>query len=372
MIALVAGSLANKAGNGGNAWSRLSWTRGLERLGFEVYFVERLHGSPTAAATDFFDEVALRFGARERWALLGDGGEPLAGGLTAAALRDAASRAELLINLSGHLQDPALRELTPRAVYIDDDPGYTQFWHASGAIGDHLAGHAAHYTFGTRIGHAGCPVPTGGIAWRPLRPPVVLADWPALPTTDLERVTTVASWRGPYGPVEFDGIRYGQKVHEFRRYISLPRRSGRRLEVALAVDPGEAEVTDTLRESGWNVVEPAAAAGDPIAFRSYVQASAAEFSVAQQIYVATGSGWFSDRTTRYLASGRPAIVQDTGFSAELPTGEGLLPFSTPEQAIARLAEFDRDFDRHAAAARAIAAEHFDSDAVIGRLLEEVL
>ena len=372
MIALVAGSLANKPGNGGNAWSRLSWTRGLQRLGFDVCFVEQLHGVPTPAAVGFFEEVARQFGARERWALLGADGEPLAGGLSTAALHDAASRAELLINLSGHLQEPALRRLTARAIYVDDDPGYTQFWHASGAIGDHLAGHVAHYSFGTRIGLAGCPIPTAGIGWRPLRPPVVLADWPALPTAELERVTTVASWRGPYGPVDYDGVRYGQKVHEFRRFVSLPLRAGRRLEVALAVDPAEAEVANTLRASGWDVVEPLAAAGDPTAFRSYVQASAAEFSVAQQIYVATGSGWFSDRTTRYLASGKPAIVQDTGFSAELPTGEGLLAFSTPDEAAARLAALERDFDRHAAAARAIAAEHFDSDLVIGRLLEEVL
>ena len=45
------------------------------------------------------------------------------------------------------------------------------------------------------------------------------------------------------------------------------------------------------------------------------------------------SGWFSDRTECYLAAGRPALVQDTGWTAHLPAGEGLLAFSTPDEAL---------------------------------------
>src|SRR5436305_333619 len=80
-------------------------------------------------------------------------------------------------------------------------------------------------------------------------------------------------------------------------------------------------------------------------------ASAAEFSVAQGVYVASGSGWFSDRTSRYLASGKPALVQDTGFSRHLPTGEGLVAFTTLEDAIAGADAIVSDYDRHARAAR---------------------
>ncbi len=42
--------------------------------------------------------------------------------------------------------------------------------------------------------------------------------------------------------------------------------------------------------------------------------SKAEFGVAKHTYVSTRSGWFSDRTECYLAAGRPALVQDTGWS----------------------------------------------------------
>src|SRR5438445_9213451 len=91
---------------------------------------------------------------------------------------------------------------------------------------------------------------------------------------------------------------------------------------------------DALHQQEWRLNDPAAVSHDPESFRRYVQASAAEFSVAQGIYVETNSGWFSDRTVRYLASGKPALVQDTGFRQHYPVGEGLVPFRTLDEAVA--------------------------------------
>jgi hypothetical protein len=102
-----------------------------------------------------------------------------------------------------------------------------------------------------------------------------------------------------------------------------------------------------------------------------VQGSAAEFSAAQGIYVETQCGWFSDRTVRYLASGKPALVQDTGFSRNLPTGEGLIAFRTLDEAVAGVRSIVSDYQCHSLAARAIAEEYFDSDKVLGSLLDEV-
>ncbi|HZV75683.1 MAG TPA: hypothetical protein VFF79_18390 [Conexibacter sp.] len=371
MIVLVAGALAGKPGNGGNAWSRLSWTRGLGQLGIDAYFVEQLSG-PTGGAVDFFEAVVGEFGERSRSVFLDERGEAIGGGLSRDALLDVAARCSLLVNLSGHLQDAELRRAARRAVYVDDDPGYTQFWYAAGLIDGRLDGHDTYYTFGTRIGTDCCPIPDCGIAWRGMRPPVVLSDWPACPGERCGRVTTVASWRGPFGPVEHAGVRYGQKVHELRKLAELPRLADRELEIALAIDPVEEPAAQRLREDGWVVVDPRPLTGDPASFRRYVQGSDAELSVAQGIYVQTSCGWFSDRTTRYLASGRPAIVQDTGFSAELPVGDGLLTFGTPREALAALRSVERDYAAHARAARALAEEHFDSARVIGRMLEEVL
>jgi hypothetical protein len=181
----------------------------------------------------------------------------------------------------------------------------------------------------------------------------------------------VASWRGGYGRVEANGHLYGQKAHEFRRFVKLPELTGSNFEIALDIQPADAADGDLLRRHNWRLVDPTRVAATPDDFRCYVQQSAAEFSVAQGIYIETRSGWFSDRTTRYLASGKPALVQDTGFSPSLPSGEGLVVFADVDGAVAGVRAIQRDYETHAAAARAIAVEHFDSDKVLGRLLDEV-
>jgi hypothetical protein len=199
----------------------------------------------------------------------------------------------------------------------------------------------------------------------------VLEHWPAVPTLELERFTTIASWRGTYGPVEYEGKTFGLKVHEFRKFLELPQRAPGRFEVALDIHPDDAADRERLLQHGWVLTDPVEASGDPERFRSYIQASGAEFSVAQGIYVATNSGWFSDRTVRYLASGKPVLVQDTGFSRTLPASEGLVAFRTLDEAAAGATMIITDYERHARAARTIAEEFFDSDKVLGNLVEQL-
>jgi hypothetical protein len=145
----------------------------------------------------------------------------------------------------------------------------------------------------------------------------------------------------------------------------------RRFEIALDIDSADERDMNALRDHGWHVVDPGVVASGPVDFREYVQASGAEFSVAQGIYVETQSGWFSDRTVRYLASGRPALVQDTGFSRNYPLGEGLVAFRTVDEAVTGALEIARDYENHCRAARAIAENYFDSDRVLGQLVDEV-
>jgi hypothetical protein len=372
---LVSGALANKPHNGGNAWTRLSWAGGFRRLDFEVVFVEQLAaGADESVAAAYFRAVMESFGFSETSALLDAGGNRIAG-MPADRVLDAARSAELLFNISGHCKLDAIKRGPRLRVYFDDDPGYTQFWHADGHAGPGLDGHDFYYTVGLNVGSPGCPIPTGGIPWRHTLPPVVLDDWPAAPPDPgggRLRFTTVASWRGPYGPVTFDGRTYGLKAHEFRKCIDLPRRAGAAdFELALDIHPGDANDVNRLRENGWRLADPKRVASTPQAFRDYVRGSSAEFSVAQGIYVDTGSGWFSDRTTRYLASARPALVQDTGFGRHLPCGEGLVPFSTVEEATAGAERIVRDYVAHCAAARAVAEKCFDAAVVLPRMLDEI-
>ena len=159
-------------------------------------------------------------------------------------------------------------------------------------------------------------------------------------------------------------------MHEFRKLIELPERSPHSFEIALDIHPGDASDREALERHGWRLVDPSQVAGDADSFRAYIQGSGAEFSVAQGVYVETACGWFSDRSVRYLASGRPVLVQDTGFSRLLPTGEGLVAFGNLEEAVAGAEDIVARDPEHAAAARRIAEEHFDSDRVLARFCAE--
>lgn len=380
---VVAGALANKYRNGGEAWVRLSWVVGLRRLGFDVYFIEQITPAACLDAhglrTDFSDSVNVGwfryvthlFGLGDRSALVLAEGER-SDGLPWPRLLRLAESAALLVNISGHLTLEPLLQRVRRKAYIDIDPGFAQFWHADPTTPFELRGHDHYFTIGENIGSPDCPIPTGAIPWRPTRQPVVLDDWPVAGTRHPGHFTTVASWRGSFGPVAFGGRRYGLKVHEFRKLLSLPRRVlGAAFEIALDIHPADQADLRALHEHGWHVVAPTAVAGDPPAFRRYVQESGAECSVAQGIYVETNSGWFSDRTVRYLASGKPALVQDTGFSRNYPVGEGLLAFRTLDEAVAGAEQIGRDYGKHCRAARELAETYFDSAKVLGGILGEV-
>ena len=378
---VVSGAVANKPGNGGAAWTRLSWALGFRRLGWPVYFVEQIAASTCvdergqtcdvnrSVNRTYFETVMRQFGLDQVSALIVED-QQRSIGLTWAELLDVADRAELLVNISGHLTIDLVKPRFRKKVFIDLDPGYTQFWHAQGLAGRHLRDHDAYFSVGENIGRAYCEIPNGGLEWRPIRQPVVLDEWPVVEATNVPtRFTTIASWRGAFGRVRDDEHQFGLKLDEFRKFLALPTLSPHAFEVALDRHPADERDADALRAHGWCVVDPKVVAGHPLAFRDYVQRSSAEFSVAQGIYVETHSGWFSDRTVRYLASGKPALVQDTGFSTNYPVGKGLLPFRTIEEAARGAHVIACEYQEHSRAARAIAEEFFDSDKVLTGLLQ---
>ncbi len=380
---VVSGALANKYGNGGEAWVRLSWALGFRQLGFDVCFVEQIHRDTCVDAAgavapfeesvnrDYFRRVTEAFGLKGSSALVLEEGREFFG-LTGPELFDRVGGAELLINVSGHLSwEPLLRGIRRKA-YVDIDPGFTQFWQAGGTPGARLQGHDFFFTVGTNLGTPDCPIPTCGIDWRPVRPPAVLDEWLVSTSPACDRFTTVASWRGAFGPVSFGGKNYGLKVHEFRKVLDLPGRvPGPAFEIALAIHPADDRDLQALHRHGWRTVDPRAVAFDPDDFRTYLRGSAAEFSVAQGIYVETGSGWFSDRTVHYLAAGKPVLVQDTGLARHYPVGEGLVTFRTPDEAAEGAGRIVRDYPAQCRAARALAEEYFDSDKVLAGVLAAV-
>jgi hypothetical protein len=199
---------------------------------------------------------------------------------------------------------------------------------------------------------------------------VVLKQWPAGNGSVRDGLTTVANWRG-YGSIEHNGVFYGQKAHSLRQFVTLPKSTSAEFTLALSIHPDEKQDLAALKTNGWQLVDPRSVAATPSQYRKFVQGSKAEFGIAKSGYVASRCGWFSDRSACYLASGRPVIAQETGFSPYLPTGEGLFAFRTEDDVLAAIQALRSDYDRQSRAARAIAAEYFDSDKVLGNLLQTV-
>jgi hypothetical protein len=268
------------------------------------------------------------------------------------------------------LADESLSAGIPRRVYLDLDPAFNQLWHVTQGIDMRFGSHNYHVTVGLGIGRAGCRVPTCGLEWIPTLQPVVLAQWPVAERIVYDGLTTVGNWRG-YGSIEHEGVFYGQKVHSLRQFINLPRRTREKIMPALAIHPQEAKDLAALAENGWILLDPHEVAHDPPRYRQFIQGSKAELGIAKSGYVASRCGWFSDRSACYLASGRPVLAQETGFSSFLPTGEGLLAFETEDDVLRGIDILNRDYPRHSRAARALAAEHFDSDRVLHRLLVRI-
>jgi hypothetical protein len=365
---LVAGMLAGDPGQGGATWAVLQYALGLRRLGHDVWLVEPVDAlTPERAA--YFGGVTRAFGFVEHAALLVEATQETAG-ISYGCLRTAAAGADLVLNLSGVLRDESLLEAIPVRVYVDLDPAFNQLWHEVEGIDRGFDGHTRHVTVGLELGQADCPVPTAGLEWIPTLPPVVLAHWPVGTSVVHDGFTTVGNWRG-YGSVAYDGLRYGQRAHSFRELLELPALCEEHFLPALAIDAGEERDLAALDEHGWKLLDPGSVAGDPGAYRRFLRGSKAELGVAKSGYVLSRCGWFSDRSACYLAAGRPVVAQDTGWSRRLPNGEGLFAYATVDDALVAIESIRTDYRRHGRGARELAAELFDSDRVLTRLLEAV-
>ena len=379
---IVAGAMAQKPGRGGHTWVFLQYLLGFKKLGWKVLFLDHLpagmtvdeHGGPATLDASwnltYMREVMCRFQLADSYAVF-CGEDPEPRGLSRAAVLERVKSSSALLNVMGYLRDEEILAAAPLRVFLDIDPGFGQMWHALGQY-DLFEGHEAFVTIGQHIGESSCPIPTCGRTWITTKPPVVIEAWPVKfrDTADLP-VTSVISWRGAYGPVEYQGHTYRLRPTEFRKFVTLPAAAGGAFELALDIHPGDAADLSMLHANGWTLVPPGQAARTPWRYADYILGSAAELMVAKNMYVDTRSGWISDRSVCYMASGRPVLVQDTGISGLLPTGAGMLVFNTVDEAAEAVRAIRREPARHQRAARHLAEEHFDSSVVLGALVKRL-
>jgi hypothetical protein len=363
---------------GGVSWDYIQYAAGLMLLGHDVYYIEDTGQHPfnpleggVSRGCDFniryLNEVMSRFAMEDRWAYHFPWKSQWFG-LADNKRQEVIQSADILINVSGVLAYPEKYRHIPCLVYIDSDPVFTQIKLAKGQTDFRrmVEMHDVHFSFGEQLSDA---VPKTAFDWRPTRQPVVLDEWrPGGPARDV--YTTVMNWTS-YKPLEFKGRNFAQQAVEIERFIDLPAIVPD-VSLEIAVNTGKTRRTprELLARKGWHVVHPDEVCPDMDGYRSYITSSRAEWSVAKNGYVAGSPGWFSCRSACYLAAGRPVVLQDTGFSGVLPTGTGIVSFSTLQEAVDGILDVESRYESHCREARDIAEAYFDSSLVLSRLLDE--
>ncbi len=368
----------------GVIWQTLHYLVGLERLGYETYYVEahartpsmlmeRSEDDSSARAAAFIAGALDRFGFGERWAYHALHHDGRCYGMSEEELRALYGSAALIINLHGGTEPRPEHIATDRLVYLETDPVEVEVQLAAGRQEtiDYLRPHCAYFTFGENYGRPDCLLPVSNeFTFRPTRQPVVLDFWRDLAEVPVDSFTTIGNWRQLWREIRLGGETYSWSKHEeFLKFIDLPSRTAPRFELALAGCDGSDR--RLLEEHGWRVRDALPLSQNVETYRNYICESRGEFTVAKDQNVRLRTGWFSDRSATYLAAGRPVITQDTGFGNILPTGEGLFGFSTLDDIQAAVEAIDRDYPRHSRAAASIAHEFFDAEKVLAALLEQV-
>ncbi|WP_027186047.1 glycosyltransferase [Desulfovibrio inopinatus] len=367
---------------GGQAWMILHYLLGLSRLGFDVLFLEdssnwaypfnpftKTYGVDSSVGRQIMNDLFARCGFdgtfvyRSRF-------EDTSYGATLRELKSFMDEAELLINVSGLL--PLEEEYAgPKTkVIIDTDPVFTQI-----SIRDfpkmrkYYEAHDVHFTYGYNLADPffPTPVPMGSFDWKPLLPPVALDLWP-MQTGSGDGLTTIGSWDSKGRDVELNGEVYSwRKSLRFEKIIDLPASyPNERFDLTFS---GITNDSDRFAQHGWCVRDANRISRDPFAYRRYIQESKAEFTMAKEQNVRLKSGWFSDRSATYLASGRPIIVEDTGFFRYIPKGQGVFGFNNTDEMHTALASVIDDPHGLKLASRRLAEQLFDAEHVLSQVVQ---
>lgn len=382
-LRIVVSGFIVRAPLGGQVWHYLQYLVGLAELGHEVLYLEDSCffeddeyewfydpevgkcGVDPSYGLHFLNETLTLFGLEQRWAFYQAHADCWHGPGSSWAV-DFCKRADVLVNVSGVNPVRPWLQAIPRRVFVDTDPAFTQVRLLGNPINRrHGLQHNVFATFGENIPAGRADLPADVFPWIATRQPVLLDKWPDTPGPRRGPLTTVMAWE-TYRSEEYEGRRYGLKADSFQSFLDLPGLSSETFEMALG---GSSAPRDLLQSRNWKLRDVAPRTATD--YQEYIRASKAEFAVAKQGYVTSRSGWFSERSASYLASGRPVVVEDTGFPDWLPEGRGIHAFRTLEDAVAALEDLEQRYDVHCRAAREITAEYFDSRRVLPRLLDDI-
>lgn len=357
--------------------NRMAYALALHQLGHEVLTVAEVHPERCfdeawnpVTFTAFpgrreFADLARQYSDRIPHALVYDGGAET-DGLSFDEIVDWASETDVLINLGGKLRTREVLDRVGCRILVDLAPGKTQVYASRYGMDLGLDRHDLFFTVGRNIGRPDCPIPTCGVEWRPWMHPVPLPQWPACTDPSATTYSTITGWAGKE-TFELDGRYSGEKSTQWLTFADLPSRVTPPLEVAARITEGYEDDARLLEEGGWLLSDPGELRrlAD---YRAFIQRSRGEFTIANQRYTEFRSGWFSERSARYLASGKPVVMQDTGFVEHVGADAGILTFRTIDEAVAALERLEDDYLTHARNARRTAEEHFDGRELLSSML----
>lgn len=360
-VVVSANNVVNYLEGGGHFWVYMQYVDGLRRIGCDVWWLEEFRPSADqgadAARIAAFKARLQQYGLDEKFILYDGSGQILIPAATVA--KQTFREADLLLNFHQSIAAWPLEEFS-RTALVDIDPGLLQYWISTKLLS--VPRHDLYFSTGETVGTPAAKFPDCGLPWIRIRPPVSLDLWPQTPPPLKGSFTTVSGWWGHEWVVDNGTIIDNNKRAAFLRFESLPKRTRVPLELALFLDrqsPSDEDDRRLLNRHGWSVRHAHDVAGTPQTYQSYIQHSLGEFSCAKASCMLFENAWVSDRSLCYLASGRPVVVEDTGPSATLPSGLGMLRFSTIEQAADALEEAAGNYERHSRAAREL-AELFDA------------
>src|SRR5262245_40007428 len=332
----------------GMVWLTMQYLIGLERLGYEAYYVEAHGATPkmfmgidddgSELAAAFVERMMRRFDLGDRWAFHARHSDGRYYGLSELQVKSLYQSATLLLNLHGGTDPLPEHVATGRLVYLGTDPvnREIELHEQLQETVELIEQHNTLFTWAQNHGQPDCGIPVSTrFRFIPTRQPVVIDFWESMPPAPADAFTTIAGWQQLWRDVVLNGETYRWSKHlEFMKFVELPSHTNQALELALA-GCNDAD-RRLLEQHGWRVRDAAEVSDDVDIYRTYIASSRAEFTVAKDQNVRLRSGWFSDRSATYLAARRPVVTQDTGFGNVLPTGRGLFRVSTLDATVAAI------------------------------------
>jgi hypothetical protein len=384
-LRIIIGGFIGLYPTGGVTWDYIQYPLGFHLLGHDVYYLEdtgqysfyksagRSWDDPTDTI-EYLKKTMTAFGLDERWAYR-DVGTGNCYGMSTKRLLEICETADIFINISASTIMRHEYMAVKKRVLIDSDPMFTQIQHWDDTNPEQsvnaIKGSFAHYThlfsFGENIGKESCRIPTFDFSWNVTRQPICLNFWRLNGTSHSGAFTTIMNW-STRNKLIYEQEEWGQKDIEFQKFKTIPGKLKHLHFTIIAADNSKKMDRSELVNYGWHLLDPLKTIGTVDQYKKFIHQSLGEFSVAKETYVKSKSGWFSCRSACYLASGKPVITEETGWSEYIPSGNGLIAFHDMASAISAINAIASDVNKHSKAAVEIAEEYFNADKVLGNLI----